>query len=52
MDAQEEAKKYNSDQLLPEHIVSALLKDGNGIACKALMLLRIDLAEFRRIIDS
>ena len=43
IDAQEEARHFNSDQLLPEHVVIALLKDGAGIACKALMFLRIDL---------
>jgi len=26
--AQEEAKRFHSEQLLPEHIVLALLKDG------------------------
>ena len=49
--AQEEARHYNSEQLLPEHIVIALLKDGDGIACKALLFLRIDLAEFRRVVE-
>ena len=28
--AQEEAKRFHSDQLLPEHIILALLKDGEG----------------------
>jgi len=51
-DAQEEAKRFNSDQLLPEHIIIATLKDGGGTACKALMYLRVDLAEFRRSIEN
>ncbi|MDR0377959.1 MAG: ATP-dependent Clp protease ATP-binding subunit [Spirochaetaceae bacterium] len=51
-DAQEEARRFNSEQLLPEHIVIALLKDGAGIACKALMCLRIDLLEFLHTIES
>jgi ATP-dependent Clp protease ATP-binding subunit ClpC len=51
-DAQEEARRFNSDQLLPEHIVIALLKEGVGIACKALMFLRIDLLEFRRTVEN
>jgi ATP-dependent Clp protease ATP-binding subunit ClpC len=50
-DAQEEARRFNSDQLLPEHIVIALLKEGVGTACKALMFLRIDLLEFRRTVE-
>jgi ATP-dependent Clp protease ATP-binding subunit ClpC len=49
--AQEEAKRFNSDQLLPEHIIIALLKEGGGTACKALMFLRIDIPEFRHILE-
>jgi ATP-dependent Clp protease ATP-binding subunit ClpC len=51
-DAQEEARRFNSDQLLPEHIIIAMLKDWEGTACKALMFLRIDLTEFRRNIEN
>jgi ATP-dependent Clp protease ATP-binding subunit ClpC len=51
-DAQEEVRRFSSDQLLPEHIVIALLKEGGGTACKALMFLRIDLLEFRRTVES
>jgi ATP-dependent Clp protease ATP-binding subunit ClpC len=50
--AQEEAKRFNSDQLLPEHIIIAMLKEGGGTACKALMFLRIDLGEFKHILES
>jgi ATP-dependent Clp protease ATP-binding subunit ClpC len=49
--AQEEAKRFNSDQLLPEHIIIAMLKEGGGTACKALMFLRIDIPEFRHILE-
>jgi ATP-dependent Clp protease ATP-binding subunit ClpC len=52
IDAQEEARRFNSDQLLPEHAIVALLKDGGGVACKALKFLRIDLPEFRHTIES
>ena len=52
VNAQEEAKRFNSDQLLPEHIVVALLKDGSGTACKALAFLRIDVHEFKNILES
>ncbi|MDR0450344.1 MAG: AAA family ATPase, partial [Treponema sp.] len=51
IDAQEEARRFNSDQLLPEHVIVALLKEGAGIACKALMFLRIDLLDFRRNVE-
>ncbi|MDR2477996.1 MAG: ATP-dependent Clp protease ATP-binding subunit [Treponema sp.] len=50
--AQEEARRFNSDQLLPEHIVIALLKEGAGTACKALMFLRIDILEFKRTLEN
>jgi len=52
VNAQEEAKRFNSDQLLPEHIIIAMLKEGLGTACKALMFLRIDLHEFRNILEN
>jgi ATP-dependent Clp protease ATP-binding subunit ClpC len=62
-DAQAEARRFNSDQLLPEHIVIALLaealnamkkggKDGPGTACKALLFLRIDLIEFKLTLEN
>lgn len=50
--AQEEARRFNGDQLLPEHVIIALLKEGAGIACKALMFLRIDLLEFRHTVET
>jgi ATP-dependent Clp protease ATP-binding subunit ClpC len=52
INAQEEARRFNSDQLLPEHIIIAVLKEGGGTACKALMFLRIDLVEFKHILES
>ncbi|MCL1959745.1 MAG: ATP-dependent Clp protease ATP-binding subunit [Spirochaetes bacterium] len=52
INAQEEARRFNSDQLLPEHIIIAVLKEGGGTACKALMFLRIDLEEFKHILES
>ncbi|MDR0323829.1 MAG: ATP-dependent Clp protease ATP-binding subunit [Treponema sp.] len=50
--AQEEARRFSSDQLLPEHIIIAMLKEGGGTACKALMFLRIDIPEFKHILES
>jgi ATP-dependent Clp protease ATP-binding subunit ClpC len=52
VNAQEEAKRFNSDQLLPEHIIIAMLKDGSGTACKALIFLRIDIPEFKHVLES
>jgi ATP-dependent Clp protease ATP-binding subunit ClpA len=51
VEAHEEACRFNSDQLLPEHIIIAILKDGTGTACKALMSMRIDLSEFKRTLE-
>ena len=51
-DAQTEARRFNSDLLLPEHIIIALLKEGAGIACKTLQFLRIDLVEFRSTVEN
>ncbi len=49
--AQEEAKRFHSDQLLPEHIVLALLKDGEGLGYKALQKLNIDPVEMQLEIE-
>ncbi|MDR0568436.1 MAG: ATP-dependent Clp protease ATP-binding subunit [Spirochaetaceae bacterium] len=51
-DTQEAGRRSNADQISPELVVIALLKDGAGTACKALMFLRIDLAEFRRTLEN
>jgi ATP-dependent Clp protease ATP-binding subunit ClpC len=45
--AQEEAKRFHSDQLLPEHIILALLKDGEGVAVKALQRLKVSIPEMQ-----
>ncbi|MCL2411472.1 MAG: ATP-dependent Clp protease ATP-binding subunit [Treponema sp.] len=52
INAQDEAKRFNSDQLLPEHIIIAMLKDGGGTACKALLFLRIDTQEFLNLLEN
>jgi len=49
--SQEEARRAHSDQLFPEHIVLAILKEGEGTACKALHALKIDLMDFRQEIE-
>ncbi|MBN2443951.1 MAG: ATP-dependent Clp protease ATP-binding subunit [Spirochaetales bacterium] len=40
-----EAKRYNSDLIEPEHIVLALLKDGEGVAVKALKKIKVNIAD-------
>jgi ATP-dependent Clp protease ATP-binding subunit ClpC len=52
MDSMAEARRFNADQLLPEHIIIALLREGTGTACKALTVLRIDLLEFRHTLEN
>jgi ATP-dependent Clp protease ATP-binding subunit ClpC len=49
--AQEEAKRFHSDQLLPEHIILALLKDGEGVAVKALQRIKVGVAEMQTEIE-
>jgi ATP-dependent Clp protease ATP-binding subunit ClpC len=43
--APEEAKKFSSDRIQPEHIVLALLRDGEGVAVKALKRINVNIAE-------
>jgi ATP-dependent Clp protease ATP-binding subunit ClpC len=45
--AQEEAKRSHSDQVLPEHVLLAIIKDGEGIGFKAMRSLKIDTLELR-----
>jgi len=40
--AQDEAKRFHADQLLPEHIMLALLKEGSGLGYKVLQKAMID----------
>ncbi len=49
--AQEIAKRFHSDQVHPEHIVLALLQDGEGIGYKALRALNIDPLDMAREIE-
>jgi ATP-dependent Clp protease ATP-binding subunit ClpC len=51
IDAQNEARRNNAEELLPEHVVISLLREGNGTACKALLFLGIDLREFRQNLE-
>lgn len=49
--AQEEAKRFHSDQLLPEHIVLAMLKDTESMGFKVLGKMNIDSEELREEIE-
>lgn len=41
--SQDEAKRFGNDRLLPEHILLAIIKDGEGVGVKALQSLSVDL---------
>ncbi len=49
--AQEEAKRFHSDQLLPEHIILAIIKEGEGIGYKAIKNLGVDPIELQLEIE-
>ena len=49
--ARQEARKMSSEQLQPEHIVMALLKDTDTTAYTALVKLKVDPKEFYMIIQ-
>jgi ATP-dependent Clp protease ATP-binding subunit ClpC len=50
-EVQIEARRFNVNEISPEILMLALLKDGTGIACKALLFLRINLRKFRDAIE-
>ena len=49
--AQDEARRRRFDELNPEHILLAVLKDGEGVGFKALRNLKIDSLELRDELD-
>lgn len=49
--AQEEAKQFHSDQLLPEHIIIAILKEKDGIGYVALQRLGVNTIEMLKELE-
>ncbi|HET7839630.1 MAG TPA: Clp protease N-terminal domain-containing protein, partial [Rectinemataceae bacterium] len=49
--AQEEAKRTRAEQVLPEHILLAIVKEGDGVGFKAMRSLKIDTLELRDELD-
>ena len=45
--AQEEAKRFHADQLVPEHVLLAVIREAEGIGFRALRSLKIDTTELR-----
>jgi ATP-dependent Clp protease ATP-binding subunit ClpC len=52
IDAQDEARRFCSSQLLPEHVIIAFLKEGNGTACRIITSFGIELDEFRKNLEN
>lgn len=50
--AQEEAKRFHADQLLPEHIILALFKEGQGQALNILKKLEIEPEQLKLEIEN
>ena len=49
--AQDEAKKFNADKLLPEHIVLAILKEKDSVTVKTLQSIGVNIAELTADIE-
>ncbi|MBN1409371.1 MAG: ATP-dependent Clp protease ATP-binding subunit [Spirochaetales bacterium] len=49
--APEVARQFHSDQIQPEHIILALLKDGEGVAVKSLQRVNVNIAEMQMEIE-
>ncbi len=45
--AQEEAKRTRAEQVLPEHVLLAIIKEGEGLGFKSLRSLKLDTLELR-----
>ncbi len=49
--AQDEAKRFHAEQMLPEHIMIAIIKEGGGLGFKALRKAEIDVVDMLREIE-
>ena len=49
--AQEEAKRFHTEELLPEHIVMALLRNAEGGAVESLLALKVSSKDMYREIE-
>ena len=50
--AQDEARKIGSPQLLPEHVILAMLKNGEGLGCKAITELGLDSGKLQSSLET
>ena len=51
VDAHQEARRYFSAQIEPEHILLAILRDDESVAVKALKFLDINTSQFRKALE-
>ena len=49
--AQDEARKLGSKQLLPEHVILAMLKYKSGLGCSVFPKLLLDASDLKKILD-
>ena len=49
--AQDEARKLGSKQLLPEHVILAMLKNEEGLGCAVFPKLLLETSDLKRIIE-
>ncbi len=49
--AQDEAKRFHSEQLLPEHIILAIIREGSGLGYKVLQKALIDVPKLQAEIE-
>ena len=50
--AQDEARKLGSKQLLPEHVILAMLKNKEGLGCAVFPKLLLETSDLKRIIEN
>ncbi len=50
--AQDEARKIGSPQLLPEHVILAMLKSGEGLGCSAITELGLDPVKLQSALET
>ncbi|MBI4975895.1 MAG: ATP-dependent Clp protease ATP-binding subunit [Spirochaetes bacterium] len=50
--AQEEAKRLNHDMVTPEHVLLGLIREGEGLAARVLMKLKLDPEKLRSEIEN
>lgn len=50
--AQEEAKRLNHDMVTPEHVLLGLIREGEGLAARVIMKLKLDTEKLRTDLEA